>query len=610
VNEKEKKQHILSVSESATMPRYMIFVDTETTQEQSGESTIYQNLRLGVAIAWQYRSGRKNDKREIIRFKDAEVFWQWVQRYCIEGAVLYIMAHNAVFDMTVLQHITWLSKMGYKCQFVFDNAMTFIANWVLDGHSIYVLNTANWFQGSVDRWGQELGLAKLEMPDVTASDDEWFVYCERDTEILQELVKWYIRFLTENDLGSWKYTIASQAFTAYRHRFMAHRITIPANDEESQIARQSYKGGRTEVFRVGRFMDGPYFKIDVNSMYPYVMANHQYPVKLHSLGKDLTHKQALYLKGKYGIIADCTVCTPIPYFAETSTGRNVYPVGTFRTTLTTNEFYLALDNRWICEVHSFALYSMRPIFRDYVRFFYALKVKCTEQGNRLQRAFTKLYLNSLYGKFGQRGYIDEVIGEVAIPGLAVWYGIDAEEGTHYLYRQVGHTLMRSTQKGESYNAFCAIASHVTANARLVLYNAVLKAGREHCFYSDTDSIILDATGYMRLADDLDDTRLGAWALEGKSDFIEVVAPKHYLFDGKWTMKGVRKTAEKLEDGAYRQEQWPGFSTILKSGREQYFNTLTTKRLSPEIRTGKVMPDGTVVPLVLGNERMSMQWYNL
>lgn len=605
MNEKEKKEHILSISESATMPRYMIFVDTETRQERTEQDTIYQNLRLGVGIAWEYREGRKNDKREILRFKEASVFWQWVQQYCLEGTVLYIMAHNAVFDMTVLQHITWLSKMGYKCKFVFDNAITFIASWVLDGHTIYLLNTANWFQGSVDRWGQELGLAKLIMPDISASDDEWFVYCERDTEILQELVKWYIKFLTDNKLGSWKYTIASQAFTAYRHRFMHHRITIPANETESILARQAYKGGRTEVFKVGKFNDGPYFKIDVNSMYPFVMANHQYPVKLHSVGKDLTYEQAEYLKGKYGIIADCTICTPIPYFAEASSGRNLYPIGTFRTTLTTNEFYLALQNRWILEVHGYALYGMRPIFRDYVRFFYALKVKCTQEGNRLQRAFTKLYLNSLYGKFGQRGYVDEVIGETAIPGIAVWYGIDAVTGSHYLYRQVGYTLMRSTQEGESYNAFCAIASHVTANARLVLYNAVMKAGRDHCYYSDTDSIILDAVGYVRLENELDDTKLGAWALEGKSDTIEIVAPKHYLFNGKWTMKGVRKSAVQLEDGSYRQEQWPGFSTILKSGSERYFNTITTKKLSPDIKTGLVMSDGTVSPFVLGDERLAM-----
>ncbi len=610
MTKKERKQHLLPIAESNTMPRYMIFVDTETTQQSTELTISYQNLRLGVGIAWEYRPGRKNKRRQLFRFRKAQEFWKWVEGYCFEGTVLYIMAHNAVFDMTVLQHITWLSKMGYKCKFVFDNAMTFIASWQIEDHTIYVLNTANWFHGSVDRWGQELGLAKLEMPDVSASDEEWFVYCERDTEILQELVKWYIQFLTDNDLGSWKYTIASQAFTAYRHRFMRHRITIPANDSETALARQAYKGGRTEVFKVGAYNDGPYFKIDVNSMYPYVMANHQYPVRLQSVGNELSQQQATYLKGRYGIIADCTICTPIPFFPETSTGRNIYPIGSFRTTLTTNEFYLAFDNGWIQQVHSYALYGMRPIFREYVKFFYGLKVKCTEQGKRLQRTFTKLYLNSLYGKFGQRGYIDEVIGEVAIPGLGVWYAIDATTGTHYMYRQVGNTLMRSAKEGESYNAFCAIAAHVTANARLVLYNAVLRAGRDHCFYSDTDSIILDAAGYMRLHDDLDDTRLGAWALEGKSDTIEIVAPKHYRFDGKWTMKGVRKTAEKLADGVYSQEQWPGFSTILKSGQERYFNKTITKTLSPEIKTGRVMADGTVLPLVMGDERMSMQWYSL
>lgn len=609
MNEKKSRTHKLTRLEGNTIPRYMIFVDTETLQNEGKEGRTYQDLRLGVAVYWTYRPGRKNKTIEVFRFTEARLFWEFVSVHCVKGSELMIFAHNAIFDMTVLHHIKWLEWLGYRCSFIFDNAMTFIAEWKADDHTIKVLNTANWFHGSVAKWGDELGLEKLLMPPIDASNEEWFVYCERDTMVIKELVAWYIAFLQDNNLGAWRYTIASQAFTAFRHRFMRNTIIIPDNETETELARRSYHGGRTECFKQGVFTDGPYFKIDVNSMYPYVMLSNPYPTKLVRVGEELTIDQAEYIRGKYGVIVDCTVCTPIPFFVDTSTGRNVYPVGTFRTVLTTNEFFRAVENRWVQQVHSYAMYSMRNIFKSYIDFFYALKVKCTVEGKRLQRAFTKLYLNSLYGKFGQRGYFDEEIGRVNESGLAVWFSIDAETGETYLYRLIGHSLIRSSKKGESWNSFCAIASHVTANARLVLYDTLLKVGRDHCYYCDTDSLIVDATGYMRIQEDMDDTRLGAWALEGESDTIVITAPKHYWFDGKWTRKGIRKDALQSDEHTFTQEVWPGLNTIIKSGKERYYNYLVTKRLSPVIETGSVMPNGDIQPLVMGNERMDMGWYH-
>jgi len=608
MSEERTRAHVLKPLSGATMPRYMVFVDTETTQDRSVANTIYQDLRLGVGIAWIRRDEEKETKLDIFRFTTAIQFWEWAQGYCIEGEILHIMAHNAVFDMTVLQHIDHLTRLGYKCQFVFDNAMTFIGKWVMDGHSIEILNTANWFQGSVAKWGEALGLDKLEMPDDDKTQEDWFVYCERDTMILVELVKWYIAFLRDNDLGSWKYTIASQAFTAFRHKFMRHKIHVPDDKEETRIARAAYKGGRTEVFKVGDFTNGPYYKIDVNSMYPFVMSTHDYPSRLKCVGNTLSEGQLRYSRGKYAFIIEATVCTDKPYFVEDSTGRNVYPVGTFRTFLTTEELYIAFDNNWLKEIHSYACYYKRPLFKSYVDFFYKQKVRYTEEGATLQRAFTKLYLNSLYGKFGQRGYKDEIIGEVEIPGLAVWYAIDVTTGSHYLYRLMGHTLIRSTQEGESFNSFVAIAAHVTANARLLLYSTIERIGREHCYYSDTDSIIVDKEGFETIKGDMHSTKLGAWALEGISDRVCIEAPKHYWFDGKWTMKGVRKGAKKIGENTYRQEQWPGLSTVLKSGKERYFNKIVQKTLSPDIQTGAVLHNGDVIPLVMGHDNVYMAPY--
>jgi hypothetical protein len=142
-------------------------------------------------------------------------------------------------------------------------------------------------------------------------------------------------------------------------------------------------------------------------------------------------------------------------------------------------------------------------------------------------------------------------------------------------------------------------SHVTANARLYLYDTILRAGTEHCYYCDTDSIICDQKGLDALKPLLDNSRLGLWKIEGIADSLSITAPKHYRFGDKVVMKGIRKNAEKLGPHTYKQEVWPGFNSMLAQGKEEYYTLSQIKVLSPTIKSGKVQTDGWITPFVLG-----------
>jgi len=298
------------------------------------------------------------------------------------------------------------------------------------------------------------------------------------------------------------------------------------------------------------------------------------------------------------IIVECLVNTNIPYFIHRRNERNIYPTGEFTTVLTTEEFKLAYDNDWIKEIGNVCVYRSRRLFEDYVNFFYGLKKQAGRENKRLVRTFTKLYLNCLYGKFGQRGYVDRIIGEDSTNISRVSYGYNARTKQRYILRQIGHRVIYSEKGGEGYNSFCAIASHVTANARLYLYSSILQVGRENCYYCDTDSMIVNEQGFNRIKPLLNEERLGFWKLESLADSIQIVAPKHYHFGSKIIMKGVRKNAEKLGENTYKQEIWPGFNTILRHGKEEYFNIFMVKTLSPIIQSGKVHSDGRITPFIL------------
>jgi len=580
------------------MPEHIIFVDTETTQTPLINNKIYHKLLLGVAIHHRHRRDREKGSKQTKRFTEESEFWQYVSSKAINKTVLYLISHNAVFDFTVLQHIKHLSLLGYKCSFVYEGGVTFISKWRKDKHTIMILDNSNWFRGKLATWGNELDLPKLSMPTAIEGIEKMFKYCERDTEILYQLFVWYSRFLRSNDLGSWKYTIASSAFTAYRHKFMSHNIYIPDDEDEMLLARQSYHGGRTECFKVGEFTDGFYYKLDVNSMYPYVMKEYEYPTcfekyvyrpRLSAVEKSLKNKS---------IIAEVLVKTDTPLYVFKKDERNVYPIGTFRTVLTTRELKVGFENNWIVDIWGCCVYRKRQLFDDYVHFFYKVKQEANKRDQKLLKSFAKLYLNSLYGKFGQRGFVDFVIGDNQDSQLKVSQGYNVRTKQRFTLRQVGHQVLYSEKANESYNSFCAIASHVTANARLMLYDLVKMSGRDNCFYCDTDSVIVNQTGFNNLEHLLDNDLLGKLKVEGVTRKVIINAAKDYLFGKTVVLKGVRSNAQKIGTNSYKQEIWPGLNSILRTGKERYFNYFQIKTLNPSIFSGNVLDNGNILPFTM------------
>jgi hypothetical protein len=586
--------HMLAKNKTIKYPQYFCFVDTETTQDKKDEK-LEHKLKLGVCKLVRFRKDYQTITINTIKFRDTAEFWKYAVAFITGKNTLHIIAHNAVFDMTILQHIEYLSSYGYECEFVFEEGVTFISKWKNKDKRIMILDNSNWFKGKLEKWGKQLGTEKLAMPDYAEDEEKWFIYCERDVQILVDLQKWYIRFIIDNDLGTWKYTIAGQAFNAYRHRFMEYPIYIPGQSPETEVARKSYHGGRTEVFRKGEFKGEQLYYLDINSMYPYVMLNNLYPTAVEGLADNPPIGSLYELGEKYSAIGLFSISIDLPYFPYIHNNHTIYPVGEFTTYLTTPEILVGLKHGWLRECLKLVVYRQRPIFTSYVKYFYNKKQQAVGQDNNLLATFYKLFLNSLYGKFGQRGYDDRVIGEAELYSVPTSYGFDAVTGDKYILRQVGKNVIKSSRGNEAYNAFTAIASHVTAFARIYLYELILRAGISNTFYCDTDSLIVNAMGYNNLIPLLHPTELGKLKVEKTSNNVEIVAPKHYRFGDTWTRKGIRNNAQEIRKNTYRQEIWPGFNKILQYGGNKYYNYFVEKTLKGEIYSGQLDNEGFVHP---------------
>jgi len=445
-------------------------------------------------------------------------------------------------------------------------------------------------------------MEKMELPSRDATNEDWERYNMNDVEILKRLFLSYVRFLIEEDLGAMQKTIPSQAFHAFRHRFMKHKIYIHNNEDALFYERESYYGGRNEVFKIGK-TDGKIYILDVNSMYPYVMRDNYFPTRLVKVRKKVKKYELKEWLNHYCAIAYVRVRTDEPVYPKRLRGKLLFPVGSFDTVLCTPELKYAFEHDHIDKVFTVCLYQKGKIFEDYVNFFYEKRLEYKRAGNKAYDTICKLFLNSLYGKFGQRGKVWRIVDYPLIDdGVFEWFEYDTSKGEMSKYRKVGNVVMKLVDEEETWDSFPAISAHVTAYARMHLWSMIKTAGRNNVLYCDTDSLFTNEEGYQNLlnANLVDNAKLGFLKLEKEANGIEIRGCKDYKLDtGEEKIKGVRKNAERIDENTFRQEEIKGFMYSAKMRKiNTVFVELRTKVLRRVYDKGIVKPDGVVVPFRL------------
>ena len=388
------------------MPHHILVVDTEAKIDKTHENQ-WQTFRLGYAIYLRWNTETSKWVENEFMLRSLDDWFTLLDSLNEPKRKLLVFAHNASYDYTILMMDTYLADRGFTIDSqVIDSVFLVNAFRRMDNQycSITFADTMNYYKMSLEKLGEIFGDKKLTKPDFeNVSDYELMTYCAQDTRVLGTLIKKHIAFLKEHDLGNFKLTIAGQAFGAYRHRFMTKQILVHTYENVLNMELASYRGGRCEVFQMGKHDN--IYKLDINSMYPYIMRENVFPNKLISnnvVNAGLDDVENLIDEGTY-VLAECDVSLKQPAIAVKKE-KLFFPIGNIRQTLTSPEIKLLLDNPDIGEIvniHDCASYTQTELFKEYVDYFYNIK---QNDSNPAYQAMAKLFLNSLYGKFGQRAF--------------------------------------------------------------------------------------------------------------------------------------------------------------------------------------------------------------
>lgn len=484
-------------------------------------------------------------------FTDTMKAWEWIAAQ----APAQVWACNCEYDLLNLFQ-GWTARV-LTLQYVSSGLM----RATMDESDITFYDTLRHWPMSVEAMGVYIGKPKFKNYLSDRVTPKLIDACKRDTEIVFDFVSQMLgRYF---NLGlKIKSTLPSMAMQ-YWHTFNKQdlpRLRCKTRDK----FREGYYGGRVEVFRFGE-IKGPIYHYDVNSLYPFVMRENEYP--------DITRKEKETRKpdfSKFGM-AHINIEVPkhnIPALPYRSEKEIMFPYGKISGAYCYPEIRQALKDGAKINKINWAIEYERSVFpfSEYVETCY---------GNRLQsktdldRTFWKLMMNSLYGKFASKDQL-----------------LTISKDREYII------------KSASRFSNVIWSAYVTAYARLVLLKYLRDAGE--IYYCDTDSVF--TPNQMETSKDL-----GALKLEGVYKRSEFFGNKVYVVDDVYRARGVPRKRKDSENDPAKDFIRTGRCIFRRPARlresrrsfaianvwyeaEKHFKAEYTKR--------KILKDGSTRPLTL------------
>jgi len=587
--------HLLRKNHSTDYPTTLLFLDTETKADQvDGQSR--HTFRLGWTLYVRIRAERGTRQETWCYWTDRDKLLDYIESKMSRKKTLWLIGHNIYFDIQALAFYERIGYSGYEEEFFYDSGMVFLHFLSKSGSHLKIVSSTNYFDFSLEKLGEAVGLPKGKIDFEEATEDELCIYCFRDVEIVYKALLEYMSFNKAHDTGRFGYTKASQSFNCYRHRFMDTPVFIHQEKQVVDLERMAYFGGRVECWQLGEIEGGEKTFLDVNSMYPYVMQKHRYPTKLRFYFEGSECGKGFEYLDTGCCIAEVTLRTPEPVYALRRDGKLIFPTGTFRTFLCTEGLRRAKAAGQIKEIHQLAVYESDYIFKNYVDYWYPLKVKYRAEKNELYTKIVKLFLNSLYGKFGQKKPIFEeyLEPEAGPPRRTVC--VSAETGERWVEYQAFGVCRTQIGEENGDKSFVAIAAHVTEYGRLALWDLCTAVGCERVYYMDTDSICVLSSDVYRLGSSISAERLGALSVDKVCQKVIFHGPKHYQADEKRVCKGVPKAATQTGEYTFTYDQFLGSRSHQRLGETTGFIVQEVKKdVTPVYTKGQVLENGVVVP---------------
>ena len=462
--------------------------------------------------------------------------------------------HNLKFDGQFILH--WLFKHGFECVDDKKRASRTFTTLISDKGLYYSIEVIFYLKGkkvkkvtfqdslkliplSVDQiakaFHMPVGKLKIDYKShdylpvgapLTKEEEE---YIKQDVKIVARAIDYFY------SQGLDKMTIGSCALAEYKKIVFKRNFNrwFPTPKYHEDV-KQSYRGGFTYLNpKYAGKMVKEGIVLDVNSLYPSVMYYSDLPFGTPIFFKGQYEEDEIYplytqmfscqFEIKKGKIPTIQIKHSMFFRGnEYLTSSNGDIVVLCLNSVDMELFLEHYDVYNLEYISGWKFKATKGLFTDYIDKWSNNKIQAKKEGNHGLYLISKLFLNSLYGKFGT---------DIKVRSKIPYYD-EKDDAVHY------HDGEVETKDG----IYIAMASFITSYARFktitaaqqVMDNNAKGLSKAQFVYADTDSlhIILNGeseqTFFANCGLDIDSTRLGAWDFEGSFGKAKFLRQKCYI----------------------------------------------------------------------------------
>lgn len=556
--------HYLKTGVASRQPRRHIFLDTESRSERVGKQYV-QTWRCGVAI---FRSAPKKGavNEQAREYVDRSALWSDIDAFVRPKSRVVVWTHNLGFDVRTAAGFVELPKRGWALTgWNVASQGTWLV-WSHGNRTLTMVDSASVFPTTIAELAKHFGRDKLPLPSDVDTMDRWLARCSRDAHIMRDAVVAYLQWLQDEELGAWQLTGTGQAFAAFRHRFMTHRMLVHWDEDARAMERRAIWAGRTEAYWHGTLHHRQVDEWDLSAAYPRIAARYDVPTELVRTIKDHADFEAWLGRDGYAVLAEVEVTTEVPVVPAEHRGRILWPIGTFATTVWEPEINLARDCGARVTFLRGSLYRTQPALQAWAQWLLSI----VDPGDDSHPAWRKMIARhwgvASIGRFSMQHQGWELLGEARRPQVRWWDQLDADTGEKSEMVQVGWQLWQSTEVQDYQHGMPAITGYVTSVARVIMTRLWQCLPDRTVLYMDTDSLLVEAGHDMRRA--VAAARAMGMMLRLKRSWnrVTINGPRQIITGERVRVSGVPVRAVRMADGSLQGEVWESLRGALRQGR--------------------------------------------
>ena len=533
---------------------------------------------------------------QTLEYADRGALWRDIAAVAVKQGKIIVVSMTLADDVRLSAGIPWLISNGWTMDRLNVRDDAFSGAFHKGKARVTLVELRSWLPGTISRIARMVGVELTPNLDYSDSDDLWSRELDNRVKVTHAAAVDLWTWIRDDDLGNWKTTGAGMAWANWRHKHYTDKVLMHGRPELMDLERKAAATGRAEAWQHGNFVDVEFTEWDLTLAYPAIAMETELPIAYSGEMRGASLRLMTNPPQGKRYLIEATVTQETPTLGVQVTTGWVWPVGTIRGVWWDHELREAVADGATVEVHACHYYKAAYALRDWALWIFEYLYESAPGATVVRQAACKHFGRGLIGRFGVRYDTWVKEGQAPLQGYYTATQNDYETNVNTPALVLGSDLFLSSGKQWGHDAIPQVMSAIMSECRVRLWQLMKVAGHEHVIYVDTDALITDQHGSVRLESWT--SQNPQWGLRPKHtyDTLEVMGPRQLLAPVRSKLSGVPATAARTAQRTFKGQVMDGIAGTMASGAPDTIRIATrTWNLVKQDNRRKHLPGGATMP---------------